>query len=710
MKDCKIKIHITVWVSFLCFIGCCILSYKGFPYDILKKENRKEIDFNRDTVLNGYSYGLDSVLLAICDDPNITMENMKGIRTLILIIEEINFVEDDNEIKIYYAKADENFSEEFSIKQRLRIGKNIITLPYDLQYEKIRLDIGNKKDESIRLIGFDSSNKFKNITQLFIRWIFSSLVLTVLIYFLLYLREKKEILKEKNEKINEGIFYPLNYLYEELKQFIKQNKAVVIGIIIVGVITFGAQIWNYTLSIDEENNLMNKEEYLIYFASGRYTLALFLRFFSCSPYFNLFIASTLMCISAFLLCLLLDKIVNETGKKTNQYMMFFCAGFYISMPYVIGETFNFAMQGPFIALAYCLVIGSIFLLNDKNINHIKIRLLWSLIFSVISFGAYQSFMIVYIFIVASLVLLKVREDIYIVLKYLFRYIVVFIVSAILYLIINHLCGKYIIPHNDYLENTFVGWNKHMPNDWVWKNVWMNWYKVITGKYYNMTGGWIVKISILIYAIYSFISIVYANKWNRTLLIILYPLMLILPFSIPLSLGSFIMLGRSLNAFPVLLGFIWFIVLQDIRNYKILFKIVTFISSIMLIYQVRTYNEFVYIDQLRYRLDIELANLIMNEVYQIEDFTNKSLVFIGTYDFKNSNNLYMVSGCESFFGFQSGDNYRVLNFLYLSGYDVRYPTQEQYEEASIAAENMPIWPNKGSILDKESYIVINLGRN
>ena len=279
----------------------------------------------------------------------------------------------------------------------------------------------------------------------------------------------------------------------------------------------------------------------------------------------------------------------------------------------------------------------------------------------------------------------------------------------MYVVINKLCIKYIGPQSGYLESVFVGWNKWEPNDWVLYNVWENWTKLLNGTYFNLTAGKIVRYSVICFVIYAFITIVISNKFNRWIMLIFCPLLLILPFAIPLCLGTFIMLGRSIEAFPIMLGVIWYLILNSVEKFKVLNRITVCFSVFLVLMQVRSYNSFVYADHIRYDLDISMARDIMVEVQQIEGYRDKPLCFTGTYHFDNAYSLEYISGCESFFNFNGGENKRILNFLNLSGYSVAYPTDEQLMTAREQATNMPAWPSEGSVVDQGDYIIVNLSR-
>ena len=152
--------------------------------------------------------------------------------------------------------------------------------------------------------------------------------------------------------------------------------------------------------------------------------------------------------------------------------------------------------------------------------------------------------------------------------------------------------------------------------------------------------------------------------------------------------------------------IWFVILNDLRELKISYKFVGCLAIITLIFQLKYYNEFVYTDQLRYQLDINLAHDIMCEIEKIENYENKPVCFNGVYNFKNQNTLAQVSGCESFWAFGTGDTLRILNFLNLSGYTVQYPSEEQKQTARQQSLNLPTWPNEGSVYDAGDYVIVN----
>lgn len=699
------------WYLYVIFYSITILfyffaQYGGVPYDVFKNGNEYDIMSSENVQINGY--GINGFqYTSLVDDPNITFYD-QHIRTIILDIQEMH-ISDNNICKVYFSDSKEDFSEQFSKEYSLKVGRNYLVVPYIHSNNNVRVDIGNDEGDTILISSFLLCDKFI-ISPFEAKKILLLLLIIIIITTVYILYQRKERLVELSNAIDSKVFSPFYSTFELVKAFGARHK-LSIGILgLITAIAYSALINNYTLSIDEENNMTNANEYLVYISSGRFMLALLIKFFGNSPYFNSFSAGIFMFIATILLLIIFEKY-----QKSTKLSLIISGGLFISMPYVIGETLNFSMQGIYISFAYCSLLFSILMLisfiDAREKNGRLSFFVFFIVSSVTAFGIYQSFVVVFVFVISCIFFIRVRQirsadslkELHL---FIIQSVILLSCALILYVFINLICGKLISPPLDYLTNNFVGWNKHMENTWVLRNVWSNWSKLIKGEYYNMTGGNIVKITMIFYSFWSLITLSSVNRYNRLWIYILVPATIIIPFFIPLCLGSFIMLGRSLNAFPVLIAFIWFVILNDLRELKISYKFVGCLAIITLIFQLKYYNEFVYTDQLRYQLDINLAHDIMCEIEKIENYENKPVCFNGVYNFKNQNTLAQVSGCESFWAFGTGDTLRILNFLNLSGYTVQYPSEEQKQTARQQSLNLPTWPNEGSVYDAGDYVIVN----
>ncbi len=711
LGESKMKSHIKfiIGLIIIAFTFVAVKNYRGLPVDCLDKREEKDISVSDFIVVNGVEI-LENKFQSVANDAYIVFKNEPLIRTLLIDVSDIETNADIMMCTVWFGTKQDGFWDMNCISKELHQGTMKFVIPYDGKYNEIRIDFGEQSGESVTINSIRAINKFSDWQNYIFEVVLVVSFLSVIYILTLFIRRYKDQINILDKNIWEIITCPYRKLCMDICAFFNRNKSALKCLIIFAIILYGGFAFNYTLSIDEENTRTNPNEYLHVVSSGRFFFGLIAKIFGDTPFFNAIIAGIMMCFAAILLCMLLDRYI-----RCSQFCCFITCGLFMSMPYVIAETLNFSMFGVLIALGYILAVLALYLFSYIDLQK-KAKSNLPFVFSgivlmVLSVGIYQSFVIVYIFLVAgiSLILLKTEEKTSETIKFIFRNICFLAIIMILYEIIVYLCHKFIIPDNGYLDG-FIGWNKMRSNQWVWQNAVANTLKVIRGEYYNQTSGNILKISISIYIAYGILTAMVQKKGKRLLTVFIMCSLIFIPFIIPLFNGSFLMLGRSLNALPVLLGFIWFLILQNVNEYNVPRVLCEFVAVLLLIFQTKDYNQFVFADQLRYQQDIRLAGAIMEEIDRTIDNPNKPIVFVGTHFVDYAGNLSDVNGCESFFAFGSGDNFRILNFLNLSGYQVIYPNQEQINNAVQSAVELPVWPKQGSIQDKGDYIIIKLGNN
>lgn len=696
-----------IGIILIAFILVAVINYRGLPVDCLENREERDITSSDFTFVNGVEISESQFRNAI-SDAYIVLKNEPHIRTLIIDVSNIETNADIMMCTVWFGTEQDGFWEMNNESKELQIGQNRFVVPYDGKYNEIRIDFGEQEGEIVTINSIRAINKFADWRNYITDVLLVTMVLLAIYILFLFFKSYGTQIEALDQTIWEKFIWPFRKLYLDISRFCSRNRAALLSLIVFAIVLYGGYFFNYTLSIDEENFQANANEYLVFVSSGRFFLGLLVKIFGNSPFFNVIAGGLMMFIAAIILCSLLDHY-----KRCTQFSCFITCGLFMSMPYVIGETLNFSMQGMHIAMGYILVALALYVFSyvdlQQNRKENFTLSFWAALLFVFSLGIYQSFVTVFIFLVSAISMLIIESgaEISKTMKFIFKNIIFLICAMVIYEGIVYLCHKFIASDNGYLGG-FVGWNKSQSNLWVWQNVVSNLIKVIKGEYYNQTAGSILKVSVLLYLAYSIYLLITHKKGKKILLFIIEFSLVIIPFLIPLCTGSFILLGRSLNALPIFLAFIWFQILNDINKYKFIKAAGWSVAILLLIFQTKYYNEFVYADQLRYQQDIELAGAIMTEINRVVENTDKPLVFVGTHSVDYKGNLSNVNGCESFFAFQNGNNLRILNFLNLSGYKVMYPTGEQINDAMQSAVELTEWPKAGCIEEKEEYILIKLG--
>lgn len=707
----KNHIKFVIVLIFISFILVSVKNYRGLPIDCLEKREENQIGVSDFIVVNGVEI-LGNQYRSVIDDAYVVFKNAPSIRTLLIDVSNIETNEDSMICTVWFGTEQDGFWRMNSISKKLHPGLMKFVIPYDGKYNEIRIDFGEHEGETVAVNSIYAVYKFDDWQNYIFRSFACSCILTAIYILTLILKRYKDQLKVLDKNIWEKFIQPYKKLYVDICTFCSRNKAALKCLVVFAIILYGGFAFNYTLSIDEENsNADPKNSYMHVISMGRFTYLIIRQIFRGSaPFCTAITAGIMMCFAAILLSMLLDRYI-----RGSQFCCFITCGLFMSMPHVIAEALNFLGFGLNIAIGYILVALCLIFLSYVDIHGSKKDNLpfvfWGILYMILSVGIYQGFVIAYIFLVAgiSLIHLRTEEKTSKAIKFIISNIIFLSIIMFVYETIVYVCHKLIVSDDGYL-NGFVGWNKWMSNQWVWQNTIANTFKVIKGEYYNQTGGNILKISIIIYMIYGIFAVMMQKKGKKLLTACIMSSLVFIPFMIPLFNGSFIITGRTLNALPILLGFIWFLILTDVNQYNLLRIACESIAILLLISQTKSFNEFVYADQLRYQQDIQLAGAIMEEIERTVDDANKPLVFVGTRSVDYAGNLSNINGCESFFAFENGDNFRILNFLNLSGYKVMYPNDEQKNDAIQSAVELPVWPKEGSIQDRGEYIVIKLGSN
>ncbi|MBR3834618.1 MAG: glucosyltransferase domain-containing protein [Lachnospiraceae bacterium] len=709
MKNIKLlRIHHYIIIFCMLVAIYCIYNYLGIPFDAFKKASTIDVLTSEQVICNGSSFEGNKYKIEASD------------HCIIISGDEYRTIEIDIETLpggnasciIYFAGDNQSFTDRYHKQYVLEEGMNKLVIPYRKDFSSVRIDIQGDVGTEFAFNSFNAVNRYSRLWMDLKIIVPLYIIIVGIVLLLINLKERKNKVLECDDKIYDYIFEPFKLFWGDLCDFVSKNKTTLFVLGVVALVAFGGQMFNYTLSIDEENATINPDEYVYVLSCGRFSLAFLLKLFQNSPFINTIFAAFFMYGASVLMLMVLRLYISVDDKILPGVI---CGSLFMCMPYVIGQSLNFSTFGVWIALGYVLSFFAVLLFSyteKKETNHKWIFFLYSILLLTFTFGIYQSFLAVYVYMVVCLVYifikqLKSKEEIKRILFFIVKTVMIFAIAFVTYEIINVICEKYIISSSAYLESTFVGWNKWEPNSWVFYNVWENWSKLLNGTYFNLTAGEVVKYSVLAFIIYSFVSIALASRSNRIYMLIFTPFMVVMPFVIPLALGTFVMLGRSLEAFPIMLGIIWYLIFADLKELKVVYKMVGVFAVALVVVQLKHYNEFVYADQLRYQLDIEMASEVMMEIEKIEGHEGKAICFVGTYDFDNRYSLEHISGCESFFDFAGGDNNRILNFLNLSGYNVKHPSGEELQAAKNIAPTLPIWPHDGSVSDQGSYIIVNL---
>jgi hypothetical protein len=495
-----------------------------------------------------------------------------------------------------------------------------------------------------------------------------------------------------------------------LKAYFSLN---VIGVLLVTVLTiasFGFMVSNFTLSIDEELEMMGPRDFgwIGYGRFGIYFLnKLFLVDERVTPFFTDFFAALLLGIAVILFVM---NFAVSIGYKARQPLLIaIFGGLFLSVPMVVGEYMSFGIYNMAVSLGYMLVAASLYF-SARYCQSIKFNdLFWAVLPLVIAISVYQSFVGLYIACVIFFLLLFFLNDGHsctwkdVIVK-VAHYFLILTVAVALYLLLNKYFQTTITPAYGYIGN-IVGWNKGVPFLEVVVTTLQNVVSILLGK--GDGSGVLILVTAFAFGLYLLAKLISVKSISQALIFIVLGLSFIAsPFILMLALGASLP-GRSLQALPFFIAGAWYLMLMfPISNSVKRISIV--LSSYLIFTQLQFLNSMFYGDYLRFQQDQFLGHRIMSSLESEGiDYKKRPLVFIGSRKIDPSHLISKTnSGGKSFFEDQS-QMYRMTYFLGSLGYSVITPTYEEMAEGKMFGNEMSIWPNPNSIKISNNLIIVKL---
>lgn len=520
-----------------------------------------------------------------------------------------------------------------------------------------------------------------------------------------------------------------NYLGKlpSIKVFIKRNQAEwwIIGVFLL--IVYGIKVFNVSISHDTEAIIAaSKNLYSSWFMLGRFGL-IFLKKILGTYVFNPYIASFLMVVSMLLNSMLWAYLFEwlSGGRKRSFAIWIFPSYFFTSM--IMAEQSGFLLQAYEVNVAL-LLIGIAFLclfyffLAGGSI-------MWCLpaaVCCIIAFSAYQS--LIPLFTAGAAMCFAVLYDrmvqtdkAAVTFRFCFRLIgmlaAVFLISFFIYQITNKAVQTILdVDSTAYLSEQIV-WGTVPASECVY-NIVRHIYRAVFGKsiFYN-------GMNLFVYfGILGYAALRIRKKEPCYIIYILAVLYCLLsPFLMTILMGAE-PTKRTQILLPFIAGFFLQYLLQEmwtsrrraIRNAGV----VLLVSSIVCImYQSMLSARLYYTQYVQYEEDRRVAGRIAERIEQLGfgEIPKQPVAFVGARKpqknpscMKNEDlELIGRSFFEVSYGVEHG-TWVMRNFLVTQGYPYALPTPEESDEAGIAAQDMPSWPDEGCVAEKDGIIIVNLG--
>jgi hypothetical protein len=506
----------------------------------------------------------------------------------------------------------------------------------------------------------------------------------------------------------------MNDFTAKIHNYLIRNRTIIIYSFLFAVIAYGYELFNFSLSIDEEGYLFkNATEEMHWIRLGRWgtyliNIALFPH--SLLPFLPTLIS---ICCIAFASVLFVNSEEGDLQSKIIFSLIF------ISYPlhsYYIAFSTLSASLGIGVVLS---VLGFLLVKESLKDSTQKIILILAAIVALtISMSTYQGIFPVFLILILTHLFLKLLNDpdakVKDLLRCLIRFLIVFVSAYILYFIADRIF-KFALLDPSYKQNPqyfdhFIGWG-NQPIKKVILNL-INYTKgYLWGDiFYGMNSirSIFFLIPILLFVIFKKVK----SIQNRIFSLLLLGLLLLTPFFVMYLIGSNLP-PRSLEALPFLMAIIWWLVSQNVRvGLRMFFLVVA-----IMIFVNNTFHttRLFHTANVTWQADRVMAGRIIERVYHLDlptEMEKIPIAFVGSFRYEE-NELFIktrdVFGA-SYFEWNRGQG--CIRNLYKSMgiNEIKLVPAHIIHGYSETIDTMEAWPNKNSIILKDDIVIVKLNES
>ena len=502
-------------------------------------------------------------------------------------------------------------------------------------------------------------------------------------------------------------------------EYLKKSKVSIMIVVGFALFAFGLRLISQSFSIDTElyiNEIGTEGRWQWWISLNRWGLVLLNQIFQMDAlpiYASNFLTVLFMIAYSIGFNYLFYTYMKDEYKENFLKYQFIFPILFVTNP-IFAEQYNFILQNVSVAFTV-LLIPIILLVIDKASRYKEkfkkyLCYITAIALLILSFGVYQSVILLYIATVVVCYLLKVIKEKNNCWKYLGKQIAIFILAALVYFVI----GKILAGENEtsYLQ---LAWIKDSIKQCL-INILYCVKSVLKceGIFYNI--GYLLTIGTFI----GFVIYMLVKKELKIGMMIATIGILAAPFYIMIITGVDQLKRTQFNySFVVGIGLMLLVVfLAQKEKIKILKNIAIIIILVIAYKQSYHTANLFYTADMVYRSDEAFAYQLMNEVEKKEWYNPNQtykIIFVGRHQ-KELKNVYLKSEVigSSFFSFDYqyiyGPNSRAISFLRTLGYNFQEPSAEEFENAKQYVEENQVepWPNEDSIrLQDKDKIVIRL---
>lgn len=498
-------------------------------------------------------------------------------------------------------------------------------------------------------------------------------------------------------------------LWDKALNIFKGQKSLLYSVIVAIIVTYGYEISNWTLTIDEEIwSYSTKYQFARgWSGDGRWGIALLkmiLPTHKVLPFFNSLCAVIVLGMCAFVIGYIFQKYISSKFASIAAVVIF------VTIPlhsyYLMFDTFSTELS-----IGFLLAIVSGYYCVNGCIEKKKKSVLVSFVYLMLSISIYQSFFQVFASVVCSILLLniikeiktgneeKTSKDYFLI---ILQSIAVLLIATLGYSIINYVLQAN-FGRSSYVDGYFRWSYVDFETCIEQVKVYIKWL------YQNPTtlfqGGNFLKICYLIYAI-ELVYLLLKKKGKRLVVILLF-----IGLNLSICAEYIIFAGsvplRSLQSIAVYCSLAYFL-LFTVCDKVMVKRIVLVGACVVALYQSTIVIEMFYSEKIRQEQDNALLNRVIIEIEDLQLGEEPPFPVIIT-GFHNWNGKYSVKTEQfSLSMFDTKQAFRTYKWMSVKGYNYISPTEEQQIRAEEIAKDMPVWPYEGSVAVHEEMIIVNFG--
>lgn len=670
-----------------------------------------------DAGLKDFSYYKGNYLQSISGDPWLLLDGINenhNMRFVHIDIEDLSEYSVPMQV-FFYIDGNVINSGYYSLYQ----GQNIICLERN-DFDQIRLDLTNEYGNYLWIneITF-TDNYFLALPGWF--WIIYSLIAIALIIILVLLVKGRL----SADKVREKSVYWSEWTGFIKESFLVHKTAFIIGSIIV-ILIFGFEITNFTLGVDEEREIVHgygtTETSLygtrhIFGGEGRYSLYLIKYLLSVDGVFTPYV-DTLIAVLGMVGAAIINIISFEKccGKRFKAVSCVVFMGLFCSLPYVVTEWMCYSIVNSIWSLGILLSSVSIYTVCvfvftsmtsstdiDKYSFKSKLKLVMGVsLMCAFNIGISESMASWFILGTTFCLMFYIIyegvgfKDFFLkALPFMFSFLIGF--------------GMYSLIHAVLGDNGYTGQYIHWGKESV-----SNILKQLLGLMdyvFNFNnehpGSALSAVTVLCFALTLLLIGIHQKKTERFFLILFGGVCCFIgAFSLNIVSGGFTPF-RSMSPLMLLTSAPWIIAIEYFSSYKVV-KVTPVVLSVFILFNQATWVNKIFTGahlcaQLDMEMGYDIGTKIMEEFPDV--YSEKPLVFVGRYQHPSPSIIKIDAVGQSVF-WRNRSSYKVYLLRYL-GFDFIHSSNNQIAKADIYAQDMPVYPEDGSIQEFDDIIVVRL---